>query len=214
MDKRIAIVKDYKRGCGWRKRGGLYLMGSEESMKCGRLPIPLKTCPCCGYGIRPSRQPTWIDGRQLLFASGTECPNADDFCAKCPLGNLENESELDRSLLIWIGERHYPTVRDFEREADRFGISRRIQAVPREFKIGETWVFLAHPKVIHSPPEFGEEVEWMPAIFHIFRPKRIEMLVTGEESKEEIDALMERGITPVVSERVPNAETEAMWEEE
>jgi RecJ-like exonuclease len=31
------------------------------------------------------------------------------------------------------------------------GLSRRISAIPRNFKVGETWVLLAHPKAMSEP---------------------------------------------------------------
>jgi hypothetical protein len=35
-------------------------------------------------------------------------------------------------------------------EAARMGVSRRITAVPRDFKVGETWVLLGHRKAIEK----------------------------------------------------------------
>jgi hypothetical protein len=214
MDKRIGTVQDHRRGCGWRKKGGLYLMGGGDSFECGLLPIPFGTCPCCGYGIRPSRQPTWVDADQLIYASEKECDRDADHCQSCPIYKTQHDEKFGQALLIWIGERHYPTVGHFEREAERHGTSRRIQAVPREFKVGVTWVLLAHPRAISTVPKMGEPVEFTPGIFHIFRPRRIEYICAGDESKEEIDALIERGLTPVVVERVAEAETESLWHDQ
>jgi hypothetical protein len=36
-----------KRGCGYRKVGGIYLVSGGEGRPCGCLQIPLHTCPSC-----------------------------------------------------------------------------------------------------------------------------------------------------------------------
>jgi len=193
----VQTVHDHARGCGWRKPGGLYLRSLGEGFDCGRLPIPFVTCPCCGFGIRPSRQPTWVDGDQLLMALPSECKHeAEGRCEICPLGKIEY-GEFGQALLIWIGESYYPTVDRFNREAAELGVSRRIQSVPHGFEVGKTWVLLAHPKGILRPIEFGKEPEWEPAIFRVFRPNAIEYVVTGKESDDDLDRMVKRGITPV-----------------
>lgn len=35
------------RGCGYRKAGGIYLVSGGIPRPCGKLPIPLTTCPTC-----------------------------------------------------------------------------------------------------------------------------------------------------------------------
>ena len=54
--------------------------------------------------------------------------------------------DMGKAGLLWIGEQFYPTPGEFTREAEELGISRRISAVPRDFKLGETWVLFAHRK--------------------------------------------------------------------
>lgn len=210
MDKRIQTVEDHKRGCGWRKAGGMYLMGSGDSFKCGRLPIPFGTCPCCGYGIRPSRQPTWVDADKIIYASEKVCDQAEHDCERCPINKAFTEESFGQALLIWIGERHYPTVDHFEREAEQQGVSRRIQAIPRGFVVNKTWVLLAHPKAIATRPAMGEPVEFTPAIFHIFRPTRVEYVCNGDESEEEVEGLIARKLTPIVIQRVEQ-ENAPLW---
>ena len=96
------------------------------------------------------------------------------------------------------------------------GISRRISTVPRGFEPSKTWVLLAHRKGIKVP---RRAMEWTeeglvpsstlvnvpaPAIFSIFRPQAIEYVVKGAETKEELERLAKRGLTPVhVRNRVP-----------
>jgi len=58
----IEVRYESKRGCGWRKPGGLYLMADGPAELCGKLPIPLEICPSCGGGIKLSRGWTWVRG--------------------------------------------------------------------------------------------------------------------------------------------------------
>lgn len=89
------------------------------------------------------------------------------------------------------------------------GVSRRISAIPYDFVLGETWVLVAHQKAIRSEclDHLGNSEDcnvcdtlgmvYSRGIFHAFKPTAIEKIVTGEESDEEIEALIKRGITPV-----------------
>lgn len=182
------------RGCGVRKAGGLYMVAPGMGAPCGRLPIPLDVCPCCGGGVKPSRGWTWIN-LQALSAS-TLCANRTD-CLSCPLNDPPT-----RAGLIWVGEAFYSTPQAFTTEAARMGISRRIPHVPKGFTIGEHWVALAHRKAIQK----GDKTK--SAIFHLFRPTAIEYVVHGKETQEEIQTLVKKGITPV---KVINPQTELPW---
>ena len=55
---------------------------------------------------------------------------------------------------------------------------------------------VAHRKAIENP-----DGSFTAAIFRAFKPTRIEKVVTGDEPDEEIDKLIQRGITPVKVER-------------
>lgn len=202
MDSRIQIRNEVERGCGWRKVGGLYLMGDGPSIACGRLPIALSVCPCCGHGIKPARGWTWIDADKLIAATPNDC-QLPSSCDYCPVGSMIGNG-LGFAELLWIGGKFYNTPRTFNAEADSLGISRRIAQVPKGFKVGETWVLLAHRKAIVKPIEFGEETEYTPGIFRIFKPDSIEVIVDGSEDKATIDGFIKRGLTPVLVERVAN----------
>jgi hypothetical protein len=52
MSAVIETRYDRKRGCGWRKPGGLYLCADGVGGVCGKLPIPLDICPTCHGGIK------------------------------------------------------------------------------------------------------------------------------------------------------------------
>lgn len=149
----IQTRNETKRGCGFRKPGGIYLVAGAPSAPCGRLPIALDVCPTCHHGVKPSRGWTWIDVRPFLDPD-FKCPDATpvvwtgqtkrEMCM-CP---LEPARAPERIGLLWIGERYYPTPDDFLREGSAMGISRRVSAIPVDFKIGETWIGFAHRKVI------------------------------------------------------------------
>jgi len=178
------------RGCGFRKAGGLYLVAGSEGEPCGRLPIDLRVCPCCGQGIKPARSWTWIEPRQLITGTLCRTMQADpQSCAgRCILSDLRCP---ERAGLLWIGGKFYPTPAAFSGEAARMGVSRRITAVPRGFVVGETWVLLAHREVLNRN---GDRV---PAIFSAFLPTAIEYIVKGTETDEELDKLEARGLTLV-----------------
>lgn len=177
---------EQERECGFRQAGGTYLVCPPGDMvPCGKLPIPLVVCPCCGEGIKFSRGWTWVDFTEL--AREYPCCAEVKQCKYCPLANLEG-----RVGMLWVGEKTYKTPHLWTAEAERMGVSRRVSGVPRDFRLGEHWVVLAHMRVIPlGSKAFG------PAIFHAFRPTRIEYIVTGEEKEETLEALEARGITLV-----------------
>jgi hypothetical protein len=189
-----------KRGCGYRKPGGLYLVSPGLGSPCCKLPFILTVCPCCGAGIKPTRGWTWIDADALF---GSKPCMAGDPGRKffCPLA----APKIGRAGLLWIGEAFYPTPDDFSREAAAQGISRRIKALPKDFKVGETWVLLAHRKGVRRAVVIKGEETHDRAIFHVFKPTAVEYVVKGTETDEALEKLVKRGITPVRDE-VPQGE--------
>lgn len=194
MDSRIQEVIEVERGCGYRKEGGMYLVNYGGAFNCGKLPIPLTVCPVCGEGIRPSRAPRMLENPAALWLS-IPCKPEETKCFMCPLGRI-----FGPTLLIWVGKEYYPTPHDFNKEADSLGISRRIAAIPRGFKLGETWVLLAHERAI-TRLEIGQEPSITPGIFKAFKPERIEVVCTGDETPQQIDDYIARGLTPVIMKR-------------
>jgi hypothetical protein len=210
------MAVEAKRGCGYRKVGGLYLVSGGGGVPCDRLPILLDVCPCCHAGFKQSRGWTWIDVNLLVGGVHKGCQ--DGF--PCPL--CMTTAEMGKAGLLWIGEKFYPTWQDFQREGIAMGISRRIAAIPRNFKVGETWVLLAHPKVVpgtklddEALAACGDQVAsgattqeeaiqsctesiLLPGIFHVWRPTAIERICKESERDSEMVAdLVKRGITPV-----------------
>lgn len=185
------------RGCGFRKVGGLYLVGGELAAPCDRLPWLLDVCPCCGAGIKFTRGWTWIDPVQLFqgdhdteTSRGAKDCYCDPGCPVCfPSMHFDSDGDRPRdgqAGLLWIGEKFYPTPADFVREGAAQGISRRISCIPHHFKVGRTWVFLAHIKAVLAPVHnadglFKVENEFKPGIFAAFRPRRIERIVLQSE---------------------------------
>jgi hypothetical protein len=184
---------EHARGCGYKKKGGLYLIGGVFARECYKLPIALTVCPCCGEGIKPSRGFTWISSD--LFAYKLCTPPIDDKfhetgeCEGCAMSRPKTKMGL-----IWVGEKFYKTPKDFTSEAAIQGISRRIAQVPKELEIGKTWICFAHRKAVSAIDGKGNIVQ-SAGIFHAFIPQRIEYVVTGKESTEELTALEKRGFT-------------------
>jgi hypothetical protein len=209
----IDIIDEPKRGCGFRKEGGLYMRLDGAGAGCGKLPVILDICPACGQGVKFARSWTWINPSRLMVPG--PCGDVIDPIAGGVPGTCLGAACVlcdppEKAGLIWIGEAHYKTPADWLKEAHEQGVSRRIKTVPHGFKIGEHWVMLAHKKVRQEPcrecPASGEMVcpackgkgtVWKSGIFHVFRPDRIEYIVTGKEPDEELERLEERGFTLV-----------------
>jgi hypothetical protein len=195
----IQVSFERKRGCGFRKGGGLYLVSGEPMKPCPRLPVPLDVCRCCGQGIKPARGWTWISTEILEAARPCQFDPVGG-CGGCP---MRRPALLGAQLgLLWVGERYYPTPGEFLKEALEMGVSRRIRVIPRDFQLGSTWVAFAHRKAIETGNGnrdlLGEEEkEHTAGIFQLFRPTRIEYIVKGDEPEDELDRLEKRGITLV-----------------
>lgn len=199
------------RGCGYRKPGGLYLVSGRLSEPCPKLPIEMTVCPCCGNGVKQSRGWTWITPDPLLDPGPHGSLKHDVYC---PLGKAMQDqhwSKGKRAGLIWIGGSFYKTPQLFTAEAANMGVSRRIYNVPRQFKLGETWVALAHAKAIPGECEHGTPVDhvcencpdgvsagkWLPGVFTFFKPTAIEYVVKEDDDEEKLAKLEARGISLV-----------------
>jgi hypothetical protein len=184
------MAVERRRACGYRKIHGLYLCSDGSGGPCCKLPILLEVCPTCNGGIKQTRSWQWIDPRPWLPGG---CTSIGVFCpvAEKQLG--------ERVGLLWIGEQFYRTPGAFQQEAAEMGISRRIKAIPHGFKLGETWVFFAHPKVKQRVDQATGEVVWVGGVFRIFKPERVEKIVTQSEFADEAEMarLREAGIVPV-----------------
>ena len=126
-------------------------------------------------------------------------------------------SDMGSAGLLWIGEKFYKTPAEFDAEAMQLGVSRRIHAIPRQFKVGETWILLAHPKAIKQTCADcigagliangdtsvcatcdGKGEMFQAAIFKVWKPSRIEkILPESKRDSAEVAELEKRGITAV-----------------
>jgi len=220
----VRVSRELPRGCGFRKPGGLYLVSDRLGEPCPRLPLILQTCPTCGAGIRPARGWTWVNPPTLFPAMQH---GSVIHSWTCPLGLPAGQQPSpefhrcgERAGLLWVGEQFYPTVESFMAEAAEMGVSRRIAHVPREFVLGETWVFLGHRKAqrsgywdtttnvhyidLNAAGLAGADAAnlreyWLPGVVTLFKPIRVEyVLRPGEDENESLlEALDRRGITPV-----------------
>lgn len=194
-----------KRGCGYRRVGGLYLVGEGMPVACDRLPLPILVCETCGEHLRFSRNiakinPQGLWGRHLNPASGVECGDriSDVVCFPG-----------DKAYLMWVGSEYTP--QSFVTEAGNMGVSKRIPAIPADLKVGEDWVFLAYLKLIptgkksyllpfNDPEDLKGKKGFEPGIFYAFRPTRLEMIVTKSQSQdaEKMKLLRVKGIVLVI----------------
>ncbi len=211
MTPPVETRREPARGCGYRKTGGLYLVGSTLGKDCGRFPIACDCCPTCGQGIKPARGWTWIEpdkiagkcrhyNEPLSVRQQVRQGFPETKCGACSFG----PGEVGRAGLLWVGQQFYPTPGQFLQECHQLGVSRRINVVPRGLVVGETWVFLGHREVIENPSfaHGGIEPSRLPGIFAAFRPRAIEYVVSGQEHDDELETLVARGFTLVRVERV------------
>lgn len=180
---------DSRRLIGERVPGCLYLVGSPHQHNCKFLPAALTHCSHCGQGIVPNVRWTWIQPRDL-FATATCDGLSCDACAF-------KEALPESAGLLWVRERAYFSTYDFSREADNLGVSVRIQNIPQDFVVGETWVFLAHTKGVCYPGEPMEAPTYGPGAFYSFMPEVVEYVVKGSESVAVLNRLEARGVVLV-----------------
>lgn len=167
------------RGCGYRKTGGIYMVGSGSFAPCEHFPIELTVCPCCSTGIKQTRGWTWVKHELLGVPKGT-----------CGLND-------ERYGLIWVGECFYPTPGKFLSEAQMAGISRKLGSIPKGFELGKTKILLAHAKAVVKHGEGMFEFSYAPGIFASFTPERIEYVVNSTETPSELADLEKRGLSLV-----------------
>jgi hypothetical protein len=223
------VAVEARRGCGYRQVGGLYMVSGKLSAPCGRLPIELHVCPTCGGGIKQSRAWTWVRPEALIGDPNAICRftrDTPDYCTRHRCPGMDVARLGARCGLLWVGEKFYKYPADFMVEAQMMGVSRRIAAVPRDFKVGETWVLVAHPRAITREPRTDEEAAEAIAaallalpdgasldirtdknfgvvrkgIVTMFMPTAIEKIVTQTQALDgaAMAELERRGITPVI----------------
>ena len=201
------------RSCGYRKVNGLYLCGEGASMRCDRLPYRIENCPTCGSGLKFTRAWTWLDWAKYAGNHEGECKEAGIHMLAFVTPSLPSSGPCpvcwpyDKPQpygLLWIGEKFY-SPDAFVRESLQLGISRRlpftgnIPRAPKLLKLGETWVLFAHKHVIYTGKDTQNNDVYEPAIFHAFRPTRLELLIWSKDATiDRLAELEKAGITPIV----------------
>lgn len=206
-------MSEAERGCGYRKVGGLYLCGEYVFVPCDRLPYELKSCPVCGAGIHFTRSMTEINPLKLFGIH--EVPDGHCVCFE---GCFMCYPTGKPAFVKTIGKKYY-SPQSFMSEAKTMGVSLRIAQIPKNLKLGETVIYLAHPQAIaeaNKEPkphtitrgklkgqDTGELITYKLGIFSAFIPKRVEMpvydsMLKGKGSRQLQESLKKRGITPVV----------------
>lgn len=187
----VEISIEPERGCGYRKSGkdgvGIYLVGGAFNEACERLPFPLDKCPCCGGGITFSRGFRWVQPSAIFS------PSRPPLCSQSSSRFHQHAAcfmcapPADKQGLLWVGDKFY-TPEEFLAEANSFGISKRIGAIPKEFIPGQTIVYLAHIKACmieqESEGELFAEPKPAPGIFAVFRPK-LELVIDSADQVPE-----------------------------
>lgn len=196
-----------ERGCGYRKVGGLYLCGGGHGMECDRLPYELKICPVCGSGVKFSRGFQWLNWDRYAgnhHLEETEHLISAKVICHCNMACPVCYPEINQLYgLLWVGESFY-TPQSFIQEAIQVGVSRRIAAVPKNLKLGKTWVLFAHKHLI-EPPDMGEQLEdliaqgqagmkneKLPGVFYAFRPQSLELLIWESQATPDYLAELEK----------------------
>lgn len=190
------------RGCGFRKVGGIYLIGEGIAVPCDMLPIELLPCPTCGFTIPFTRgimglHVGWmVHKAEEHHASPQTIPVSLGSCicpSTCPICNPELMGK--KIFLMWVGQSYY-TPESLIKEAHSLdpktgeprGVSKRIAAIPKDLT-RSSWILLAHKKVPFYKEENGfrhyEQKTHRPAIFFAFKPSRIEKLIWKKDATPE-----------------------------
>ena len=198
------MASESRRGCGFRKVGGTYLMGGLEGSPCDRLPYPLTICSTCGQGTKVSRGFTRINPLKLFGLHDYDPSNDKNLitCMTATLSNLVKTTcqDVNRpciicdptenvSYIMLVGEKYY-SPESFIKEGISLGVSKRIPFIPQEFKVGKTVIYLAHKKACVQKGN-GEAdkkgrikmLQETTGIFGAFIPHRIEKLFWESQLK-------------------------------
>lgn len=193
------------RECGFRKCGGLYLVGNGITTSCDRLPYNLPDlCPACGCGIKQHRGFQWINPQLVFGEHQNPETSTNHYCNDEPTCEMCNPTSNPAGLM-WVGNRYY-SAKSFINESIKQGISKRIAHIPTNFILGETIVYLAHPSGGLKETEernvlmgIIKKKEPCTAIFYVFKPVRIEKLIWKREASAEIILELEKqNITPII----------------
>lgn len=219
-----------ERGCGWRKAGGVYLVCNGTGYTCDALPVEMVPCPCCEFEVGQARSMQPVrSGYMAFLMKNHKCKEEAGFiCPVCfyakeypkmkeILAELDEDSDEYKELkaqipahfyLMFVSKEFY-TPESFINEAHLQGVSKRVapNSLPKGFRVGTDWVFLAHGEVPFKKTIFGDMVEvedetrFGKGIFYAFRPERLEVVLYKGVDPELILDYEEAGYTVVLLER-------------
>jgi hypothetical protein len=162
-----------------------------------------------------------MNGKEIAWQAWKKRPCPYDECRlsapkPCTCSTHPNNAPLQVGLL-WVGKQFYKTPQKFVEEALKMGISRRIPAIPKDFVIGETWVWLAYRELIWGIVDGKEVVK--AGVFCSFLPDQIEYIVKEDDSSKKLERLEKRGVTLVrlvekEHDYLPNIECESNEKEQ
>jgi len=136
---RIQTRVETPRLCGYRVEGGEYVVSQGKAIGCGKLPLST-LCKCCNDDIPFFRGTKMLWNHRFI---NVEC-RKETHCQSC-----QSVSIKQRVMIMWVGQKFYPTPNDFIEEAEKRGVSKRLNGnLPNEFVVGETFVFFGHRKAI------------------------------------------------------------------
>ena len=196
----IMRIEKKPRGCGLRKKGGLYMFFSMENVRvCTSLPLPLPgRCPVCGEEIEFFRSVKVIDPRKFFKEVEHKCGPS------CPVCNPP-----EKGAVIWVGKQFY-SVSSFMAEAMSMGISKRISTIPKGLKPGDVVYFL-HKEAIAPTPEDNKA---HPGVFLAARLSAFHKIIDDEKAQDQnlMKEMEDQGITPVIEYDAKPAEGQEMAE--
>jgi len=186
----MAVVKfgGEKRGCGYPQVNGLYLVSAGVPVVCDRLPFTIPVCPTCGETIRFSGGIQKLNALKL-FGEHKDCKDPKSLrpCPAC-------QPSEDPAALMWVGDKYY-SPESFNKEAIEMGVSKRINALPNFFKVGKTWLFLAHKKAVREFSEEKKKLVQKPGIIMLCRPNKLLKVMTESAiTEEKVREYEEQGI--------------------
>lgn len=210
------MANEARRGCGYRKVGGIYLVGGALSAPCDRLPYKLESCPVCGAGVHFTRSMTEINPFKLFgphdiqvavfkdnpelsgFVKKVQCHDHFRPCIMC--------DPTDKpAYIMMVGEKFYPTPDHFTSEAAELGVSKRIPFIPKNMILGETVIYLAHTKAYTVQDPASEKLADIPMF-----PD----LNEDPEPAKLVDAPKETKVLGIFSAFVPQRIEKIYWQSE
>jgi hypothetical protein len=142
-----------RRACGYRRVGGTYLCGGDTPSFCDRLPYPLAACPAWGDGVRVFGEFGSINPPKLFDSHhfGDQDDKSGLYIRSCTDGALTCfmcDSRDEPTFIMGGGEKFYKTTAEFVSGAREPGVYKRIPFIPKDSKLSDTVVSLAHPKAV------------------------------------------------------------------